>query len=199
MASCACKQFWDRVVMLPVMSNERRSRYLMEPVAVPDRPETQEQPHVERLFDAVRSFVNRECRFDEESSSSVAMIWAAFQQEQNEKTDGLKVTFGMFARILRSIGFMLTAGNHPSVVNLAFEGPADPDKLYHDLSLARHDAVMAEAALRAHLANNSLAAVPAGDFEALVVDTISLVGRFREALENLDWLSCRAKAMGVQS
>lgn len=106
----------------------------------------------------------------------------------------------MFVALLRNLGFKLERGrSFDSITGLGLEQPADPDKLRHDLSLARHDAVMAESALRAHLANNSLAAVPAEGFDALVADSARIIGRCREALETLARLSDRAKALGVQS
>lgn len=85
----------------------------------------------------------------------------------------------------------------PSVPSTARREAAD--KLVNDLSLARHDAVMAESALRVHLTNNSLAAVPAEGLDALIKDSAAIIGRCREALETLARLSSRAKALGVQS
>jgi hypothetical protein len=86
-----------------------------------------------------------------------------------------------------------------SADELELDQPADPDKLLSDLKMARHDAIMAESAMRSHLVGNSLAVVPAEGVDALVADSARAVARYSEALENLSRLSCRAKAMGVQS
>ncbi len=197
MASCACEQFFGRLRWLPQLTGRvaleealgKNAEEILQPVP----------SHAESMLETVRSFIDRRCTVDEHRFVSVNRLWLAWKEDI-----GHDLQFGpslkRFAVLLRHLGFKLDRGrSFYSITGLGLDQPVDHDKLLHDLSLARHDAVMAEAALRAHLANNSLAAVPAEGLDALVAESARIVGRCRETLETLARLSDRAKALGVQS
>lgn len=197
MASCACEHFFGRLRWLPRLTGEvaleeslgKDAEEILQPIP----------SYAEAMLETVRSFIDRRCTVAEHRCVSVNRLWLAWKEDLgfDLQTGPTRMTF---VALLRSLGFKVARTSSLScIAGLVLDQPADPDKVLHDLSLARHDAVMAEAALRAHLANNSLAAVPAEGLDALVKDSAAIIGRYYEALGTLARLSSRAKALGVQS